>query len=171
MLLSRNDRATRPVCLRQRLWPYDRYMDAIFGPPVPTNVADAMDLALKLRPPDAYLNGYHAWHAGSNARLTQMFGIAGTPFLFLGGVFHETIHDPSYIKEIENQGIINAKLDSMGDITANCLGIAIGIFDRSPNGVIKAEQLGNRIPGPTDPWGSRFRYHGNPAAAWGPYNK
>jgi RHS repeat-associated protein len=141
--------------------------DSKTGPPVPANVASAIDMAFAASPPDAYRNGYHAWHAGSNARLTQMFGVVAAPVILLGGVFHETLSDPSYIGEIERQGIVNARLDSMGDIVANSLGIAIGTFDRSPNGVTRAIQLGNRIPGPIDPQlqGGR-RYTGNPLAAW-----
>jgi RHS repeat-associated protein len=144
------------------------------GLPVPANVAAVISTELAVEPPDSYKNGHHAWHAGTNARLTQMFGVIAAPLIFLGGVIHETPLDAkSYVDELTNQGFVNQQLDSMGDITANALGIAIGAFDRTPGGVTRAIQLGNRIPGPTDPWGGRGpRYRiGNPAAAWGPYGK
>ena len=35
-------------------------------------------------------NGMHAWHAGSNAFLAHALGLIGAPFIFFGGIYHET---------------------------------------------------------------------------------
>jgi len=118
-------------------------------------------------------NGWHAWHAGSNAYLAEQLGVVGAIPIFLGGVYHETPLDrKSFWEEQRDQGTVNHVLDSVGDIYANMLGMTIGYLDPTGNAIQHAIQAGDYIPGPTDPWmGGGARYTGDPTDAWGPYRR
>jgi RHS repeat-associated protein len=138
----------------------------------PTVLADGIRYVNDSLPPDAAENGYHPWHAGTNAYVTQKLGAIGTPLIVLGGILHELDFvggkNSSFMDEQRSQGTINHVADSMMDIVANVAGMSVGLAVPGQNGVNDAIQLGNKIPGPTD-FGPTRTYHGNPADAWGPY--
>lgn len=113
-------------------------------------------------------NGMHAWHAASNAYLAQQYGLVGLPFVWTGGLLHETPLDwSSWCAELKYQGVINHFLDSMGDLFANVLGGLMGLGGFSPE---TAGEVGNKIPGPGEPdptFGGHGRgYQGHPSDAW-----
>ncbi len=116
-------------------------------------------------------NGMHAWHAGTNAALTNKLGPVGGFLIWLGGIFHETPFDrASFRAEQRAQGTINHIIDSVGDIVANTVGYAIGLLlpKKWAKGV--SVWLGNQIPGPGDPdphGTGGGGYTGNPTKAWG----
>ena len=126
-----------------------------------------------MTPADAYKNGMHAWHAGSNAYLAREFGIVGAPLIFLGGAFHESPLDwKSFMAEQDFQGTVNHFLDSFTDMIANSFGMWLQYKYPSPHTVGGAIYLGNYIPGPGDPdptFGGGGAYNGDPTKAWGQY--
>ncbi len=117
-------------------------------------------------------NGMHAWHAGTNALLVKKLGLIGAPFIAIGGVLHETPADwGSFSAEHSGQGYVNHFIDSVGDLVANVVGLATGVFVPSTDlAVDVAIRIGDYVPGPgeTDPrFGGGGAYHGNPMHAWG----
>lgn len=143
---------------------------------LPQSLANGMlDVAARVRDkaPCPQANGMHAWHAGSNAYLQEKLGFAGTPFIFLGGLFHESPLDwGSFQAEQHWQGTVNHSLDSATDIVANMFGLMTGIFRSGDKSVDAAIIYGNYIPGPGEPdpaFGGNGPYRGNPVYAWGQY--
>jgi RHS repeat-associated protein len=118
----------------------------------------------------AWENGWHAWHAGSNAAMAGR-GILSAIGSWVLGLYHETPFDTtSWKHEQHAQGTVNHLLDSTGDLVANTLGILLGLILPRRLAIPAAVRLGNYIPGPTDPWrGKAGLYKGNPADNWGPY--
>ena len=117
-------------------------------------------------------NGMHAWHAGTNALLVKKLGLIGVPFIVVGGVLHETPVDwGSFSAELSSQGYVNHFIDSVGDLVANAVGVAAGVFVPSTDLALDvAIRVGDYVPGPgeTDPrFGGGGAYHGNPIHAWG----
>lgn len=124
-------------------------------------------------PADAYKNGMHAWHAGSNAYLARELGMIGAPLIFLGGAFHESPLDwKSFMAEQHYQGTINHLLDSSMDMIANVFGMWLQYKFPGPHAIKAAVHVGNYIPGPGDPdpaFGGAGAYNGDPTKAWGQY--
>jgi RHS repeat-associated protein len=131
---------------------------------------------------DAWRNGFKAWHAATNAVLTQRLGPVAVPFLFLAGLFHESPLDwKSFKAEQKNQGTVNHILDSLLDIVANVFGMVIGLiaprkFLHWNPAVAWAAYFGRyAIPGPADrdpeEGGVGPAYSGNPLDAWWKWKK
>ncbi|MFD7712863.1 RHS repeat domain-containing protein, partial [Streptomyces sp. NPDC059786] len=122
---------------------------------------------------DPAKNGMHAWHAATNAALANRMGPVGAPFLWLGGLIHETpLDELSFQAEQNAQGTVNHILDSTMDIVANTVGMLLGFLLPRKLAVRAAVFLGNHIPGPhdLDPTGTGAGgYTGNPVDAWGQY--
>jgi hypothetical protein len=122
----------------------------------------------------AFKNGMHAWHAGSNAALARALGLIGAPLILLGGILHETPLDlVSFLAEYRAQGFVNHALDSVSDLGANVFGLAVGYTLPRGVAVEAAIRYGNYIPGPGEPdprfGGGGGRYVGEPSTAWGQY--
>jgi hypothetical protein len=97
------------------------------GGRLPLSLAQGMLDVHRNIPADAFKNGMHAWHAGSNAYLAQELGLIGAPLISLGGWFHESPLDwGSFWAEQKFQGTVNHYLDSMTDIWANHFGMLMG---------------------------------------------
>jgi RHS repeat-associated protein len=149
------------------------WTEGMTGGMVPQSLRDDMNEVAKALPENAMENGMHGWHAGTMAMSADSFGIIGGPFLFAGGVIHETPLDwDSFWDEQFNQGTINHLLDSYADIIANAAGLAIGYSSFGDADVEAAIEFGNNIPGPGDPDpdgdGITERgYTGDPSDAWG----
>lgn len=139
-------------------------------------------------PSDASANGMHAWHAASNAYLAGELGLLGAPFIFLGGIYHETpfdwgsfraeqsgVPDPATGRRVGGQGSINHFLDSMTDMVSNVFGLVAGYLNPGASSVAFAAKWGNYIPGPGEPdpafGGGGGQYKGQPWDAWGQYPK
>jgi RHS repeat-associated protein len=148
--------------------------DGPTGGYLPQSLAEGIISINTAAPSDAALNGFHAWHAGSNAYLVQELGLIGAPLIYLGGLFHESPLDTrSFLDEQRNQGTVNHAIDSIMDIYANQFGILMGLMLPGQQGINAATQYGNYIPGPSDPdpahGGTGQMYNGHPTDAWGPY--
>ena len=150
------------------------WVNGATGGRLPLSLAQGLLEVHRNVPEDAYKNGMHAWHAGSNAYLAQELGLVGAPLISLGGWFHESPLDwGSFWAEQKFQGTVNHYLDSMTDIWANHFGMLMGYRYRG-QGVRMAITLGNHIPGPGDPdpaFGGQGAYTGDPTKAWGQYPK
>jgi len=119
------------------------------------------------------LNGMHAWHAGSNARVANKVGPIGTLFALIGGVYHETPFDKFSFKAEQNaQGTVNHIIDSFTDIISNIVGASVGLLLPKSIATNFAIKIGIQIPGPGDPdpkGEGTGGYTGNPLNAWGQY--
>lgn len=136
---------------------------------LPQSLAKGLLNVRGMIPANAAANGFHAWHAGSNAYLAQQLGLVGQPLIVLGGIFHETPLDwNSFKDEQRTQGTVNHVLDSATDIIANFVGMPMGYAQPGPAGIQAAIYYGNQVPGPTD-HGKDYSYQGDPSEAWGPY--
>jgi RHS repeat-associated protein len=140
---------------------------------VPGPVAQAISHVRTRLPLNANVNGFHSWHAGTNAELAHKFGLIGAPFIFAAGVYHETpgvtkADAQSFMDEQSSQGTVNHIIDSIGDIGANGVGLLIGYSIPGQRGVDAAIYYGGYIPGPTD-FGKNNTYQGDPSQAWGPH--
>lgn len=147
------------------------------GGVLPASLAGAIvDVERKYVPTDAWMNGMHAWHAGSNAEISSRLGPFAAPLQWVAGVIHETPLDwGSFWTEQRDQGTVNHVFDSIGDIVANTHGIAIGLLLPPKMAAGFAAYSGNYIPGPGEPdptfGGGTGRYKGEPSDAWGQYPK
>lgn len=140
----------------------------------PRTLAGDIGYAWEHKSKDAWKNGYHSWHAATNAVVAQRVGpnpiaLAG---LVIGGIIHESPLDwESFKEEQSNQGTVNHILDSLTDIVANITGIIIGLLLPRKPAVAVAAWVGRYvIPGPADHdpkvGGAGEAYSGNPLDAW-----
>jgi RHS repeat-associated protein len=141
---------------------------------LPGAISKILKGVAELVPRNAFANGMHAWHAGSNAALAKALGLLGAPLILLGGILHETPLDyQSFVTEHRFQGTLNHALDSLTDIGANVFGMGVGyIVPRGTAAIEAAVRFGNYIPGPGEPdprFGGRGAYTGDPTLAWGQY--
>jgi RHS repeat-associated protein len=141
---------------------------------LPRSLNDVVSSVRSATPPNAFLNGMHAWHAGTNAAIANRVGPLVAPFQLIGGIYHETPLDwNSFSAEQRFQGSVNHFLDSITDIGANIVGQALGYLLPSEAAQRAALGIGNQIPGPGDPdpefGGCCGTYTGDPADAWGQY--
>lgn len=140
---------------------------------LPRTLAEDLQEARDQVPSDAYKNGMHAWHAATNAAVTNRVGPVGAPLLWLAGLIHESPVDwTSFKAEQRFQGTVNHILDSFMDIIANTFGILLGLLLPRKYAIEAAAFLGNYIPGPGDPdpaFGGGGEYTGDPTDAWGQY--
>lgn len=165
------------------VWDAIKNNSLVGGPTGGAMPAEARQLLLDIKaslPADAWKNGMHSWHAGSNAAVVREYGNLAIPVLILSGWFHETPLDTrSFIAEHRAQGYVNHRLDTLGDFAANYLGMFSGMIANYGNifsensksaGVDFAIAWGNHIPGPGEPdpvfGGPGGRYTGNPSTAW-----
>lgn len=151
----------------------EKWVPGPTGGKLPDSLSNDLEEVEQNVPKDAYKNGMHAWHAGSNAALANKLGPVGSIFVFLGGIFHESPLDwGSFKAEQHFQGTVNHILDSITDIIANVFGIILGLLLPKKLATKLAIKLGNHIPGPGDPdpaFGGDGAYRGNPTKAWGQY--
>jgi len=129
----------------------------------------------ELRAPDAWKNGMHAWHAGTNTSIANRTGLIGASLTWIAGLIHETpIDSGSFQAEQQMQGTVNHILDSSTDILANTFGAILGLALPRRLAISIAISWGNHIPGPGDPdplfgGGGTHTYKGSPKDAWGQY--
>jgi len=171
------DASLRTVGLSEIVNESGSYEEGPTGGMLPPSLSNEISIAQSVQQhvaPDAYLNGMHAWHAATNARLSNRLGPGGIIVIFLAGIYHETPLDSgSYSAEEEAQGTINHILDSVTDIIANVWGIAVGLTHSREEATERAARTGNYIPGPGEP-DRQFNPHGvpytgDPRVHWGNY--
>jgi RHS repeat-associated protein len=133
---------------------FEKWTSGTTGGKMPTSLVALMEsvqTTVSIDHPDAGLNGMHAWHAGTNAVLSNKLGPIGALVVFLGGLFHESPFDRgSFGAEQTYQGTINHILDSGSDIIANVFGISMGLLLPKTWAEKISIKLGNQIPGPGD---------------------
>lgn len=138
-----------------------------------TDLLQAQQVSHQVTGGEAHLNGMHAWHAATNAALSNRLGPIGAHFSWLSGLIHESPLDwGSFWAEQHFQGTVNHILDSSMDIVANYLGMQLGLLLPRELSVRMAAYWGNLIPGPGDPdpaFGGGGHYKGSPLDAWGQY--
>jgi RHS repeat-associated protein len=161
---------------------YEKWKGGVTGGLLPASLADDIEDVQGKVWDSTFIdhpekNGMHAWHAGSNAVLTQKLGPLGAVITFLGGLFHESPFDKkSFHDEQKAQGTVNHIIDSSTDIVANTFGIIVGLLLPKKWAATVSIKLGNHIPGPGDPdpngtGAAAHNYKGNPFDAWGQYPK
>ncbi len=118
---------------------------------VPQSIHDEIDMANPRYKGDPN-NGMHSWHCATNAALASNHGPFSAPFIWIGGVAHETIDLGSMEGECRMQGILPWIVDSTGDVVANTAGLGIGLLVPPALGPAKVGAgVGIIILGPHDP--------------------